>query len=598
MKNFFKKVIYLLPEGDPYKLLIIFILMLISAVLEVAGIGMIPAFVSIVATPEMVLEHDLAKPIINYLGISNSRDLLIWGSVFLVSIFIVKSLYIIIFNYFESYYIYNRKFNIGKRLMTLYMHAPYTFHLNRNSSELLRNITNEVNMYINSLLDVLKLSREAVMAISILIFLVIMEPLITLIVVTLSGIGAGGFIFFTQKKVKAYAKQDQAHRNMMIKAVNQGIGGIKDTRLLNRETEFINQFTKEAYSSAKLGAYMRFIVQIPRPIIETTAVLGIMLIAGLMVLQGRPMVSIIPVLTLFAMATVRLMPAVQQISSLYTNMLYNIVAVEPIYEDVVQLKQASIEFREDRQKNNILNLNKEIKARDIWYCYPGGDENALKGVSFEIPSGSAVAFVGESGAGKTTIVDLLLGLLKPTKGQILVDGKNIHDSLSAWQKNIGYIPQSIYMADETLRKNIAYGIPENQIEEEKIKQAIEMAQLQDMIKTLPKGLDTIIGESGTRLSGGQRQRVGIARALYHNPNVLVMDEATSALDNITEKQITKAIEAMAGERTIITIAHRLTTVQKCDMLYLMRDGRIIDSGTYYDLADSNKEFRKMALMDN
>jgi ATP-binding cassette, subfamily B, bacterial PglK len=238
-----------------------------------------------------------------------------------------------------------------------------------------------------------------------------------------------------------------------------------------------------------------------------------------------------------------------------------------------------------------------IESRDVYYNYPNSDEQALNGVSFAIPKGHAVGFVGESGAGKTTVVDLLLGLMEPTSGEILVDGKNIHENLSAWQKNIGYIPQSIYLADETLRSNIAFGLPEKEIDDEKVLQALELAQLKVLVDRLPDGLDTILGENGTRLSGGQRQRVGIARALYHEPEVLVMDEATSALDNLTELEITKAIEALKGDRTVIMIAHRLTTVEKCDLLYLMKNGKITASGTYDELVDTNKEFRRMALVN-
>jgi len=571
--------------------------MLVSALLEVAGIGMIPAFVSIVATPDLVMDHPYARPFIELAGIEDQRGLLIWGSGFLVGIFLVKSAYIITFNYFESRFIHDRKFWIARRLMTTYMQAPYTFHLNRNSAELLRNITREVNITFNVIMDSLKISREGIMAVSILIFLLFMEPLITLMVVAMSGICGGGFILLIQKKVKKFGQEDQEYRRQMIQTVNQGMGGIKDARLLNREQEFIDQFNSAAYKSARLSAFLRFIMQVPRPVIETTAVMGIMLIAGFMVFQGREMAAIIPILTLFAMAVVRLMPAVQQISTLYTNLIYNIVAVEPIYNDLKNLEMETENFEKDRKSKKKLTLENELAIKEVSYSYPGSYEPALKKVSFRIQHGSSVAFVGESGAGKSTIVDLILGLLKPTSGQISVDGKDIHNSLSAWQQNIGYIPQSIYMADDTLRKNIAFGIPDERINDEDVMEAVKMAQLGELVETLPDGLETFIGEHGTRLSGGQRQRVGIARALYHKPSVLVMDEATSALDNVTEKQITKAIDNLRGDRTIIMIAHRLTTVENCDRLFLMRDGKIVDSGTYIELADQNKEFQEMALMN-
>jgi len=572
--------------------------MLIAAGIEVIGIGMIPAFVSIVAAPERVLGFEPIQPYLSFLDINTSRDLLIWGSGILVGVFILKSIYKLAFNYIEARYIYNRRYKISHRMMSSYMQAPYTFHLQRNTAELLRNITQEVSLLIGSVLSkILSMTKEAVMALSILLFLLISEPLITLVVMVFAGGAAASFIYITKNKVKEYGKREQQHRSEMIKAVNQGLGGIKDVRVLNREAEFIEKFRIEAHNSSRLLTYMNYTKKIPHPLIETTAVIGMMCIAFILVWQGRPMEVIIPVLTLFAVAIVRLMPAVRTLTSDYTNLTYSIVSLDPIYNDLKELESESTKFVTDRKNTKPLKIENSIESNDVSYSYPNSDEQALKGVSFKIPKGHAVGFVGESGAGKTTVVDLLLGLLVPSSGEIRVDGKNIHDDLSAWQQNIGYIPQSIYLADETLRSNIAFGVPEKEIDDKKVIRALELAQLKDLIERLPDGLETILGENGTRLSGGQRQRVGIARALYHEPEILVMDEATSALDNLTEKEITKAIEALKGDRTVIMIAHRLTTVENCDLLYLMRDGKIKDSGTYHELVDTNKEFRRMALVE-
>ncbi|MCW9706783.1 ABC transporter ATP-binding protein [Fodinibius salsisoli] len=596
MPKTLKKIFYVLPEGDPLKLFILLLLMLFAAVMEVVGIGMIPAFVAIVADPERVMQIQWLQPMFSILQIESSRDLLIWGSVALLGIFIIKSAYIITFNYYEARFLYTRRYTISHRMMKSYMHAPYTFHLNRNTAELLRNIAHEVNVFINNVVsNMLKMTREGVMAFSILTFLFVMEPLITLLVISLSGVGAGTFILFNKRKMKEYGEEEQKRRTGMIKALNQGLGGIKDARVLNREEEFIDKFSIETLISTRLKIYIRFIQQIPRPVVETTAVLGMLLVAVLLVWQERSMGAIIPILTLFAMATVRLMPSIQQLVSNYTNLRYNMVSLEPLYNDLKELEEYNTKFLEDRRSNKLLDFNKKIEIRNVNYRYPQGDVEALHQISITIPKGKAVAFVGASGAGKTTMVDLILGLLEPNEGDILVDGTNINGCISAWQRNIGYIPQSIYLADETLRSNIAFGLPEAEIDDSKVKEAIRLAQLETMVSHLPHGLDTIVGENGTRLSGGQRQRVGIARALYHNPKVLIMDEATSALDNITEKQITSAIESLKGERTLIMIAHRLTTVKNCDKLYFMEEGEIIQEGSYHDLVDSNIKFREMAL---
>ncbi len=598
MREIIRKLIFILPKRDPLKIVVLFFLMLIAAGLEVLGIGMIPAFVSIVASPERVLEYEPIQPLLSIFSITTAQDLLIWGSGTLVAVFILKGIYTIAFTYIEARFIYNRRYKVSDRMMRSYMQAPYTFHLQRNTAELLRNITQEVEILISRVITkILTLAKEGLMAVSILLFLFAIEPLITLMVILFAGGGSGAFLLITKKKVKAYGAQEQGHRREMIKAVNQGLGGLKDARVLNREAEFIEKFSKEARESTRLLIFMSYIKKIPGPLIETIAVMGMMLISAFLVWQGRPMSVIIPILTLFGMAIVRLMPAVRNLTSDYTYLIYNIVSLNPIYNDLKDLEESSDKFISDRKNRRPLKLENSLECVDVSYSYPNSDELALNRVSFEIPRGSAVGFVGESGAGKTTIVDLLLGLMEPKSGEISVDGTNIHDNLSAWQQNIGYIPQSIYLADETLRSNIAFGLPEKDIDDELVIQALELAQLKKLITTLPDGLDTILGENGTRLSGGQRQRVGIARALYHNPQVLVMDEATSALDNLTEKEITRAIEELKGDRTVIMIAHRLTTVENCDRLYLMKDGKISDSGTYKDLVGSNTEFRKMALVD-
>ena len=594
-----KKILYLLPSGDKYKLLALFVLMLLAAALEVAGIGMVPAFVTIVADPDRVMQYEPAEWLFTILGIATTRDLLIWGGGALIAIFLIKNLYLIAYYYIEALFVYNRNYIISREMMSTYMQAPYTFHLQRNTAELLRNTAPEVRIVVKEVLKpFLLMAKEVVIVVTIIVFLVIMEPLISLVVFGILGSAVGGFLMLTQKKMKRYGKEEQSMRWEVIKSVNQGLGGIKDARVLNREAEFIEVFRKATHRSSRLLAMAEFMSKIPKPVVETVAVSGVMLIAVTMVIQGRPISAIIPIMTLFAVATARMMPAIQKITSIMTRLRYNIVAVDPLYEDMLELAEYRKGFLADRKKNNRITLTDSIEARDVHYHYPESEEQALDGVSFNIPKGKAVAFIGSSGAGKTTVVDLLLGLLEPQKGQILVDGIDIRQNLSAWQRSIGYIPQFIYLADDTLRKNIAFGIPEDKIDDEKVWKAVRMAQLEELVLRLPDGLDTVIGEHGTRLSGGQRQRIGIARALYHDPQVLVMDEATSALDNVTEKQIIDAIENLKGERTIIMIAHRLTTVMNCDRLYLMDSGKITKAGTYQELIESSQQFREMAMENN
>jgi len=591
----YKKLRRLFSHGDKVKLILLFAMMMGAALLEVVGIGMIPAFVAIVANPQRVLEHERFGSLFQQLNVTSARELLIYGGITLIGIFVIKNSYTLLFRYIEARFIYNRRYVFSHKLMTAYMQAPYTFHLQRNTAELLRNTTGEVNIMINNVLNPsLKILKEFVMGASVVFFLFFVEPVITLFVFLVMGGLSGFFLFITQRSMKLIGVEAQRYRKEMLRAAQQGFGGIKDARVLNREPEFIEVFREMALKSSRLQQTKAFISMIPRPAIETIAVSGIMLIALVMVFQDRPIANIVPVLMLFAAALYRLMPSIQQITQMLTELRYHLPSVNPIYDDLVELKPFITEFRADRCKKEKLHLSNAIAISNLHYQYPNSTEQALNGVSLSIPHGKAVAFVGPSGAGKTTIVDVLLGLLEPQQGEILVDGINIFGSISAWQQNIGYIPQFIYLSDDTLRRNIAFGLPDKKIDEEKIQQAVQLAQLSEMVSRLPNGLDTEVGERGTRLSGGQRQRVGIARALYHNPQVLVMDEATSALDNITEQLIIDAIEALKGERTVIMIAHRLTTVMNCDIIFYMEDGKIVDQGTYQELLQRNMKFREMA----
>lgn len=594
----FLKLKRLFSRTDKFRILMLFTMMLFSGIFEVVGVGMVPAFIAIVGDPTRVLRYEKLAPIFESLNIVDNRTLLIYGALLLVAIFIFKNSFLLFLKYFESRFIYNRRYLFSIRLMRAYMQAPYTFYLQRNTSELLRNSTSEVNILINNVLGpTLKILKDSILALSIVVFLFFVEPVITMFVAVFMGGAAAIFLFLTQKKMKQYGEQEQEYRKQMLKAARQGFGGIKDARVLNREEDFIEAFREMAFKSSRLQMLRTFISNIPRPVIESIAVISIIIIALVMVLQDRPIADIVPIIALFGIAIVRIMPAIQQITQMVTELRYHIVSVNPVYDDLEELKNAQREFKADRKKNEKTTFNNSIEIKDLYYNYPNSEEQALKGVSLEIQQGKAVAFVGSSGAGKTTIADVILGLLEPQQGDILVDGTSIFSSISAWQRNIGYIPQFIYLSDDTLRRNIAFGLPDSRIDEEKILKAVELAQLRELVDRLPDGLDTRVGERGTRFSGGQRQRVGIARALYHDPQVLVMDEATSALDNITEGHIIEAIEALKGDRTIIMIAHRLTTVINCDSLIFMENGVVIDKGSYEELLKRNEKFRKMAKED-
>ncbi|KUG23938.1 phospholipid-lipopolysaccharide abc transporter [hydrocarbon metagenome] len=512
----------------------------------------------------------------------------------------MKNVFFSVLVYLKTRIIYNEQVRLGNRLFNAYMKANYTFFLNRNSAELLRNVNNETRLVISDvIMPLMQIIMDGLVLLMIVILLLKVEPVISLLTFIVLGIVSFLFIRFTNKKNKSYGKEAQQHRRRMNKTVLEGISSIKDVKVMGRENSFLERYKLSAARTAISLRYKQALNQLPKPFMETVAVTGMLLIALMFVASGRNVASLIPVLTLFGAATIRLLPIFKTVVSAYTDIRYNIYAIDPVYDDLRLLERNINKHPGKEEKINIdpYPFFSRIVFKNVSYRYPQGSAEAIDDVNLEIPKGSVMGLVGHSGAGKTTIVDILLGLFEPQQGKVLVDDQDIFSDVRRWQMNVGYIPQLIHLSDDTIRRNIAFGLPDDEIDDVKIKQAMLAAQLESLIQELPEGLDTIVGERGIRLSGGQRQRIGIARALYNNPQVLIMDEATSALDNITEKSVIDAIERLRGDRTIIMIAHRLTTVQNCDIVYLMSQGKILDYGNYDHLLKSSSEFRKMNLME-
>ena len=581
-------------------MLILFGMMMMASLLEVLGIGMIPVFVMAVSDPESLLQYPVLGDILLTADITSAEQLVVYGAILLIVVYVVKNIYLSFFIYLKKKFIANRGVQLENRIFKAYMASPYTFYISRNSAELLRNVTSETKKVVDgTMLPFMELALNITMFVFILGALLILEPVITIVTILFMGVGGGLFLKVTKEKNREYGKIARNARKMKNKSVLQGLGGLKATRVLNRELLFLDEYGGWAEKNKVADIYKYVVTKLPKHIIETMAVMGILLIALILVWEGRAIAAIVPILALFGAATVRLMPVFNQVISQTTTIQYNAPSVDAIYEDLQLLENEYQNVRKDILNSTIekVPLHKTISIKDLHYHYPNQEDQAIDGISMDIERGSAIAFVGESGAGKTTMADLILGLLEPQKGVISVDDVDIETNIRGWQQNIGYIPQQIYLLDDTIRKNIAFGIPEDKIDEKKVQAAVEAAQLQELIERLPSGIDTVVGERGVLLSGGQQQRIGIARALYDNPQVLVMDEATSALDNITEKFVIQAIEQLRGDRTIIMIAHRLTTVKNCDTIYLMNEGKITEQGTYDELLEHSDEFRRMSLVD-
>ena len=595
MREILAQLSYLFNRREKRNAVILFGMMLVGSVLDVVGVGAIPAFISVISMPERLLEMPRVKWVYDALGLRSAQDMVFWGAIALMVFFVFKNAYLVLLEYYRTKYSVGRQVLISNRLFRAYLHSPYSFHLQRNTAELLRNTSTEAgNITGGVLLPGMAIIMEGMTLVLIFVLLVLVEPIVTLIAFSVLGAVVYTFYRTTRASIDRYAEQEQEHRSLTTQAVNQGLGGFKDTRVLGREGFFLEAFARSSWFNARAAQYRAIIGALPRLFLETIAVAGLLGVSVLLMAQDRPLDTVIPSLALLAVALVRMMPAFQKIQANVSAIQWGRRSLAVVYDDLVNLEAQENAFRAQLRAAGPVTFEREIAVDGLTFSYEGQADNALTDVTLRIPRNTSVGFVGPSGAGKTTIVDVLLGLLTPTEGRVTVDGTDIQTCLPAWQRKIGYIPQTIFLTDDSVRNNVAFGMDPEDISDEQVWAAVDAAQLRELVESLPKGLDTPVGERGVRLSGGQRQRIGIARALYHRPAVLVMDEATSALDNQTERQFVDALNALQGEHTVVVIAHRLSTVRHCDRLYLLERGEVTAEGTYDELLATSATFRVMA----
>jgi ATP-binding cassette, subfamily B, bacterial PglK len=584
LKDTFNKLRALFNKRDKKKFLLLFFMMIIAAIFETAGIGLIVPFVGIVTNPTVIQEQPFLLFAYKLLNFQSVNAFIIFAVGILLTVFIIKNGYLLVFYFLQYRVIFNQKVKLSSSMFKEYLTKPYTFHLQRNTAELLRNVNGEVaKIFDGILLATFQLLTEILVVISILTLLIVTAPLATLT----AGILLGGsvFIFFRtfRTKITFLGKENQKISREVIKWVNQGLGASKEIKVSGKERYFVNAYEKQSRIMASNTIYKNMLDQVPRLFIETLLVSVVLITMIIIVFQGTNSSNLVATMSLFAMAAFRLMPSINRIVASLSTIRFSQPALTVAYKDLIEdnlgrkLKPEN-EINESKPVKVAKGekaFKKSINLEKVYFRYPNQDDYSIKDVSLTIPIGNSVAFVGTSGAGKTTIVDIILGLLEPEKGLVFIDGKELNELLPIWKSKIGYIPQSIYLSDETIRKNVAFGIDDNDIDELAVQKAIKDAQLEDFVDSLPEGLDTIVGERGVRLSGGQRQRIGIARALYHNPEIIFLDEATSALDYDTEKEIMKAIDGLKGEKTLIIIAHRLSTIENCDMVFKVDKGKLI-----------------------
>jgi ATP-binding cassette subfamily C protein len=589
-----RKVWVLLSSADRWQAAGLLLMMVIGAILEVVGVAAVPLLVGAFLSPDSLNRFRLLSRIAHHIDGSDS-EMIVWAGATVVAVFALKNAFLVGNFALQTRYTANRRTELTRRMINAYMRAPYATYLNRNTAELLRNVDRETSVIANSVIaSLLEILTRAVILVGVLALLFSLEPWITLYWVAIFGGVATLGVFTVSMKLKKAGLEEQRQRKVVVQALQQGFGSIKESRIIGCEPYFVERVGESVARIAEVGRYQQFVGKIISPTTEFIAVAGLLALTGILVAIGRPPQSILVTLSLFVVGLVRLRETANVAMMNLANLRYNLVSVNPVYNDLMALEPRALDdARTDTTASRP--VRDDIRLQDVWYGYPRADGYALQGIDMTIPAGSAVGLVGSTGAGKSTLVDVILGLLEPDRGHVLVDGQGIRETgLRAWQNSLGYVPQTIYLLDDTIRRNIALGVRDEEIDDEAVLRAANAAQLSRFLERQPHGLDTVIGERGVRISGGERQRIGIARALYRDPEVLILDEATSALDNATERAVIRDVEALKGGRTIIMIAHRLTTVQRCDVLYLIRDGQIAAAGSYTELQQRDREFRIMA----
>lgn len=575
MRKILTKLNRILSKKQKRQMVALVPMMLLGATLEVASLTLVLSVITAVVSPDAIESNRYVFTIYKAFGFSSTRAFTVTVMILLIVAFILKNAYLFIEWKVQYAFVYRNQFDTSERMLKNYLRKNYEYYLFADTAVVQRSITSDVNNMYGLILSLLTIVSEAFVSLSLVVALFLLNPVMCIVIGTLLLATMIVITRILKPVMHTAGQENQDYYAGLFKWISQIVQGIKEVKVTGKEKHFIEEYKK--CGTGYVNAVERYSLynNTPKLLIETVCVAGMIGYFLYVVLSGNDMTSTVTSLGTFAYAAMKLMPSANKIN----NQLNSIAFFEPFLMNVsdnlleeTDGKNTDMSFAEDDDRK--LEIKKGIFLKDITYRYPKTDRYIFKDAQMEIPIGSAVGVVGASGAGKTTVVDIILGLLELEKGAVYADDVNTKDDYRAWLKNVGYIPQMIYMLDGTIRENVAFGVSEAEMDEERIWAVLEEAHLAEYIRSLPEGLDTKIGERGIRVSGGQRQRIGIARALYYDPEVLILDEATSALDNDTEAAIMESINALHGKKTLIIIAHRLQTIEKCDMIYRVQDGKI------------------------
>ncbi|NOQ81339.1 MAG: ATP-binding cassette domain-containing protein [Methylophaga sp.] len=569
-----KAVWSLLPDKKKPEAISLLLLMIVGMMLEMLGVGLVLPLIVILTDNELTEKYPFIASLLDKLGNPDQLALLMGVMLVLVAVYSVKNLYLALLAWKQSKFVFDTQTDLAVILFRRYLYHPYSFHLQRNSAELINNLQVELSLFVSYMLSPgMLLIAETMVVLGLVGLLLFFEPVGAITVFGVFILVGGLFQWLTKKRITAWGKQRQQHESQRMKHAQQGLGAVKDVKLYGKEEFFLAQYADHTEMSLKMNQRNSFMHNVTRLWLEILAISGLSLLFAGMMFQGKLISEILPVLGLFAAVSFRLMPSINRIIGAIHQLRFGSAVTDFMQKEFNATASPVIE----QDKSSFI-FDREILLHNIFFKYQLSDKYALKKVNITIKKGEMIGFVGESGSGKSTLIDIILGLLTPQQGHVQVDDLDILENMRAWQNLIGYVPQSIYLTDDTLRRNIAFGFDNEEIDESAIKRTIVVAQLENLVSELPDGLDTMLGERGVRLSGGQKQRIGIARALYNDPDILVLDEATSALDNEIESDVMEAVINLQGEKTILIIAHRLTTLEKCDFIYRLEQGEIVAEG--------------------
>jgi len=601
LSNLIGKLKIIITPQEKWQVLILFASILLAALFQTLGVVSILPFMNIVMQPEIIESNRWLNWLYNSLDFSSVNRFIIFMGILMLFIIIIGNLTSALATWLKVRFVWRKNHNISSALLKKYLSMPYVYFLTQNTADLSKNILSEVNVLTNGfILPLVDIAIKSFVAIGILTMLLFTNIYVTILSAIIFGGSYALIYFYFHDKLKTNGAKRLKENKMRFKTAGEALGGIKDIKVMGREDFFYHRYLKHSLELSNLQAWSALIGQMPRYFLETIAFGGIVTLVLYFITTTGNANEAIPTISFFAFAAYRLLPALQVVFASFTKVRFSQITVNRIIEDLSEKGGFREQFLVyEKEPVNTMPFNTSLQLKEASFNYPNTNEPVIYNINLSIQHNTSVGLVGPTGAGKTTLVDIILGLLTPQKGEFSVDGVKINENnILNWQKNLGYVPQHIYLSDDTILNNIAFGIPDEKIDRKTVEHVARISNLHDfIISELPNGYETIVGERGIRLSGGERQRVGIARALYHDPEVLVLDEATSSLDGITESAVLEAVNNIAKLKTVIIIAHRLTTVKDCDIIYLIDKGKITAQGTYNELMNSNASFRAMAKVN-